>query len=248
MKSQNDSNIIMIRLFFKRVLKNKIYWLAVLSALVLLLCSVIYTEPTSGEQFTFLTLFYNEDMQNRLQYGGISIRDILMGYGAANYLGMFTPIIVGIPCVLNQKTERFMLFRGSKNGYFLSKYISNLVLGGGILVVAHLLFALVGIRLAQEQIWDIYMAQRFWDVFCDGVLNAIPGILLAEFIRNKYMILCIPFVWSYFFNMFVISLIPYELRQYILPDENLILFAVTILACGILIKFNVERRCDCGQK
>jgi len=250
----------MIKLFLRRVWKNKIYWRAVLSALVLLLCSVIYTEPTTGESFTFLSLFYYEDMQARLGYGAVSLRDIFMGYNVSNYLWMFAPIIVGIPCVLNQRTERFVLFRGSKNGYFMSKYISNLVLGGGILVLAQVLFIFVGMGLVQylnivkqmditsEPFWDSYMAQHLWDVFCDGVLNTIPGILLAEFIRNKYLILCVPFVWNYLLNMFLMSWIPFEIRQILLPEENPLVFAAVLLACGIMIKVVAERRCDCGQK
>ena len=251
---------IMIRLFLRRVYKNKIYWLAVLSAFVLLLCSVIYTEPTTGESFTYLSLFYNEDMQSRMTYGAISLKGIFLGYNLNNYLWMFAPIIVGVPCVLNQRTERFVLFRGSKNRYFLSKYVSNLVLGGTILVLAQVIFILTGTVLVQyltvikqlditpEPFWDSYMAQCLWDIFCDGVVYTIPGILLAEFIRNKYLILCIPFVWSYFVNMFLMSWIPLEIRQMILPEENPIMFAVVLVACGIFIKAVAERRCDCGQK
>ena len=250
----------MIRLFIRRVWNNKIYWLAVLSAVVLLLCSVIYAEPTTGEAFTFLSLFYHEDMQARLGYGAVSLRAIFMGYNVSNYLWMFAPIIVGIPCVLNQRTERFVLFRGSKNGYFISKYVSNLLLGGAILVLAQIIFIFVGMGLVQyltvvkqiditpEPFWDSYMAQHLWDVFCDGVMNTIPGILLAEFIRNKYLILCVPFVWNYLVNIFLMSWIPFEIRQILLPGENPIVYAVVLLACGIMIKVVAERRCDCGQK
>lgn len=250
----------MIRLFIRRVWKNKIYWLAVLSAVVLLLCSVIYTEPTTGESFTYLSLFYNEDMQRCLAYGAVSLKGIFLGYNLNNYLWMFAPIIVGIPCVLNQRTERFVLFRGSKNGYFLSKYVSNLVLGGAILVLAQVIFIFSGMGLVQyliyvkqmditpEPFWDSYMVQRIWDIFCEGMLNAIPGIFLAEFIRNKYLILCVPFVWSYLMNMFVLNWIPLEVRQLIMPKENPLVYAAVLLACGILIKVVAERRCDCGQK
>ena len=210
--------------------------------------------------FTYLSLFYSEDMQNCLTYGAISLKGIFLGYNLNNYLWMFAPIIVGISCVLNQRTERFVLFRGSKNGYFLYKYVSNLVLGGAILVLAQVIFVFSGVGLMQyltyvkqmdiipEPFWDSYMAQYLWDIFCNGVLNTIPGILLAEFIHNKYLILCVPFVWSYLMNMFVLSWIPLEVRQMIMPEENPLVFVAVLLACGILIKIVAERRCDCGQK
>ena len=236
------------------------YWLAILSALGLLLCSIVYTDPMTGESFTFLALFYNEEMQQYLQYGTISVQGLVMGYGAQNYLWMFAPIIVGIPCVLNQQTERFVLFRSSKNRYFLSKYISNLLLGGSILLIAQIVFMLIGMVLEKSILSqadvslpsmmrvDVSLIKRFGEVFCDGIMHVVPGILLAEVIRNKYLILCIPFVWNYFFRMFVRSLIPFALQQYLLPEYNSVALLVEVLWCGIFIKWMAERRCDCGQK
>lgn len=250
----------MIRLFLRRVFRNKIYWLAVFSALVLLLCSLVYTDPATGERFTFLSLFYDVEMQNYLQYDILSLKNILMGYQIHNYLGMFAPIIVGIPCILNQRIERFVLFRGSKNGYFFSKYVSNLMLGGGILVLAQVLFLFTGIALVQwlalvkqlpvyvESFWDIYMAKRFWNIFCEGVCDALLGIVLAEFIRSKYLILCVPFVCKYFMELFVIGQMPFEMQQLVLPQKNGIVLAGAVLAGGGLVKVVAERRCDCGQK
>lgn len=264
----------MSKFFLRRVFKNKIYWLAVFSALVLLLCSVIYIDPTSGQRYTIFSVFCVEEIKTLIQYGSISIKDILMGYGAQNYLWMFCPIIVGIPCILTQKLERFALFRSNKNRYFLYRYISNMISGGVIMVMAHLLFVLIsviiiqGINLwidtsfMQEKIFDFYLVQKLVSVFFQGIVNALPGILLAEFIRNKYLILCIPFVWNYFISMFGRTLFTNEIWSYISPSNyamllyleqprmitSIVLLIVEILACGFIIKFNVERRCDCGQR
>lgn len=248
-------------LFFKRVTTNKIYWLSVLAAFLLLMCSIVYTDSLTGERFIFIDLFYNKVPQEALEFGMISIKGILLGRDTS-YLWMFCPIIVGVPCILTQKVERFVLFRTSKNSYFLSKYICNLVLGGVIILNAYLLFAVIGMTLSQEAIWDIYFEQKLASVFCWGMINTIPGILLSEFIHNKYLILCVPFVLNYFVCNFLSTIIPYQIWQYISPENysmlcfieqpriisSITLMIVEIVVCGILIKCVAERRCDCGQK
>lgn len=250
----------MNELFLRRVAINKIYWLSIMAAFLLLLCSIVHTDVMSGEKYTFLSLFYNEAAKEALQYGQISIKGILIGRDTS-YLWMFCPIIVGIPCVLTQKVERFVLFRISKNNYFFSKYISNLLLGGFIMLGAYLLFAFVGTLVTEEIIWDLYLARKLLSVFCWGMINTIFGIVLSEFMRNKYLILCIPFVLNYFLCNFLGTIVPYDIWKYVSPDNYQILFlheeqrmvsstgifAFLILACGVLIKVTMERRCDCGQ-
>ena len=248
-------------LFLKRIFSNKIYWLSVVAAIFLLLCSIVYTDPYSGAQYTFLSLFYEEVVQNALQSGMISVDAILLGYDSG-YLWMFCPIIVGIPCVLIQKTERFVLFRTSKNQYLISKYASNLLASGTILLVAYLVYMLLTMIVMQENIWDMNLCKKLLSVFCWGVMCAIPSIILSEFVHNKYMILCIPFALNYFVSMFLGSVIPMEIWQYLSPwtyqilflyDEKTILFCsinmiVFLLLCGLLKKLVMERRCDCGQQ
>lgn len=247
-------------LFFKRVFLNKDYWLSVMAALLLLLCSVIYTDSLTGEKYTFISLFYDETVQEQLKYGLISMSNILLGYDKG-YLWMFCPIIVGIPCVMSRKTERLVLFRTGKNKYFLSKYFSNLFAGGLIMLMAYVIYALVAMNMVEESIWNIYLVKKLLSVFCWGVVSAVPSIILSEFVRNKYLILCIPFVINYFVNMFIGRIIPPEILKYMSPNSyqilflnenelivsNVVIMAALIVACAVIKKLSMERRCDCGQ-
>lgn len=249
-------------LFFKRVILNKVYWLSVMAAFLLVCCSILYTDTQTGEEFIVLSLFYNQRVKEYVQWGMISVKDVFIGYDRG-YLWMFCPIIVGVPCVLNQRIERFILFRSSKNEYCFSKFISNLVLAGSILVFAYGMFFAVGmISGCGAFLGHMDFVKKIASVFCWGIINAIPSLLLAEFVKNKYLILCIPFVWNYFLQNFMGEMIPFEVWEYISPynyqilffqDSNkqgagLALMLFYIAACAVFIRFFMERRCDCGQK
>lgn len=247
-------------LFVKRIFSDKIYWLSVMAAIFLLLCSIVYRDPLTGEKYTFISLFYDETVREVLENGGISMNNILLGYDSG-YLWMFCPIIAGIPCVLTKKTERFVLFRTSKNTYFLSKYVSNLLTSGAILLIAYLVYMTLAMILMNENLWTMSLGKKLLSVCCWGVMSAIPSIVLSEFVKNKYLILCIPFVLNYFMDIFLGNIVPYQIWQYISPmtyqslflyDQKMIascsaIMVTMILLCGALKKLIMERRCDCGQ-
>ena len=126
-------------LFLKRIFTSKTYWLSVMAAILLLLCSIIYIDPLTGEKYTFVSLFNNATVKEALESGSISMSSIVLGYDTS-YLWMFCPIIVGIPCVIVNKTERFVLFRTNKNKYLFSKYLSILFSSGLIILLAYIVF------------------------------------------------------------------------------------------------------------
>lgn len=245
--------------FIKRIILNKAFWLSVAIASLLLLCSIVYTDIDSGQQYLFISLFYDKASMQALEYGFISLGDIFLGYDSS-YLWMFCPIIVGIPCVIVKKTERFALFRTTKNKYFLSKYFSAIIAGGAIMFFAYLIFGLVCNGMSKESILNIYFIKKLLSVFIWGITASIPATILSEFVRSKYLILCIPFVINYFLNIFLYRFIPEGIREYVMPDSFVTLFlrenrvikgcliyaAIIIFGCALLKKVIAERRCDIG--
>lgn len=248
-------------LFMKRIFTNRIYWLSVMAAILLLLCSVVYIESSTGTKYTFTSLFYDGTVKEALETGSISMKNIIIGYDTS-YLWMFCPIIVGIPCVIVNKTERFVLFRTSKNKYLFSKYFSTLFSSGLIILLAYIVYGSLSMLVTKENMWDEFFIKKLLSVFCLGVISSLPSIVLSEFVHNKYLILCIPFVFNYFMYIFLGNIIPYEVGKYIYPSTYQILFlyekemvipCVAILivmvgVCGLLKKYMMERRCDCGQQ
>ena len=245
--------------FLKRIFFNKAFWLAVAAASLLLFCSIVYTDIESGQQYLFISMFYDKVSIEALELGMISLGGVFWGYDTS-YLWMFCPIIAGIPCVIVKKTERFALFRTSKNKYFLSKYFSTIISGGAILFFAYLIFGLVCNGMSKESILNIFFIKKLLSVFVWGTTASIPATILCEFVRSKYLILCIPFVINYFLNIFLYKFIPDGIREYVMPDSFIMLFlkedrvikgcliytVIIVFSCALIKKIIAERRCDLG--
>lgn len=91
-----------------------------MAALVLLLCCTIYINPENGQKYLFISAFYDNFIIERL--GIIDLKSIFLGYDKG-YLWMFASIIVNFPCLINQKTERFLIFRTGKTDIFWKYFL-----------------------------------------------------------------------------------------------------------------------------
>ena len=254
-------NIIMNKgIFLKRILLHRMFYIAIFATLTLLLCSIVHTDFFTGEEYTFLSLFYNNAAKEALKSGGIQMENVLLGYDTG-YLWMFCPVIAGIPCVITKKTERFPLFRWNKNKYFLLKYFSNLVAGGMILLLAYTIYATLGMLLVRENLWNINLMKKLLSMFFWGMYSAIPSVILEEFVRNQYLILCVPVVLNYFAYTFLSDFLPRFVGEYVLPHGYQILclypgkkvalffgtLGLFIIGCAMMKKAVMERRLDCGR-
>lgn len=156
-------NIIMNKMIYiKRTVLNKKYWLSSMAALVLLLCCTIYINPENGQKYLFISAFYDNFIIERL--GIIDLKSIFLGYDKG-YLWMFASIIVNFPCLINQKTERFLIFRTRKNRYIFGKYFSNLVMSGFMMVISYFFFLIICMVLAKKNLFDIYAVKKLVSVF-----------------------------------------------------------------------------------
>ena len=113
-----------------------------------------------------------------------------------------------------------------------------------------------------ENILNLFLFKKLMSVLAWGIINTIPCIALSEFIRNKYLILCIPFVLNYFISTFLSGILPYKVMKYINPGNYQSVFlmeketwipcvgilSVIVISCIVLKKVLFERRCDCGQQ
>ena len=247
-------------MFLRRIFSHKMFYVSVLITLVLLCCSIVHTDIFTGEEYTFFSLFYNNVAKEALESGGIQMENLLLGYDTG-YLWMFCPMIAGIPCVITKKAERFSIFRMGKERYFLLKYFSDLFAGGVVLLLAYLIYASLGMLLVQENLWDANLMKKLLSLFFWGVYSAVPSVILAEFVWNKYLILCIPFVLNYFMCTFFADFLPHSVREFILPHayqimclyprEKVVLFlgmlGFLVIGCAMIKKVIIERRLDCGQ-
>lgn len=248
-------------IYIKRAFLNKKYWLSVMAAFVLLLCCTIYVNPENGEKYLFISIFYNKDIAEKINLGVINLKSVFLGYDSG-YLWMFASIIVNFPCLINQKTERFLIFRTGKNRYIFGKYFSNLIMSGLMMFISYFIFIIICMIMTKENMLDVYVLKKLISVSMWGMYMSVPGLILSEYIRNKYLVLCIPFVINYFMCTFITKIIKYDIYRFFAPesfqilllmDNKQIMVSSIILIALIIIgavnrKIVFERRLDCGQK
>ncbi len=117
---------------------------------------------------------------------------------------------------------RNALVRSSKNSFFFARYAGACISGGIAVVCGYLLYAAIVYRmfpavtdytpLYQEEIlsllesamgrwstadYGMLLLYKTIEVFLLGAAATVPALLLSSMMRNKYLILCIPFLLWY---------------------------------------------------
>ena len=129
------------------------------------------------------------------------------------------------------KSVRFEVFRSSKIRYYASRFITACFCGGLAIMLGFGLFTLTEYALfpniseyeaSLKMMYGEIMRHQFPDIiqnsfvpiilgkmvemFLYGAVCTAPVILLTSIIRNKYLVLCIPFFLKYAMNQTLIKL------------------------------------------
>lgn len=183
---------------------------------------------------------------------------------------------------------RFEIVRTGKKEYIIGKFLSAMICGGCIIMLGYILYgmvALIALPGAKEQfeideIAGSFMATgsvrflygklgirilyviRSLEMFIYGMTSVMLTLLISAFVRNKYLMLCIPFMLNYFWSGLVDKYISAnKFIQYCSPLSPSMLFHLqwnegrkvlmfwtcfifVILALSYIV---MEKRCDCGE-
>lgn len=143
------------------------------------------------------------------------------------------------------KAVRNTVFRSSRTGYYASRFVMICLSGGIAVLLGFALFAgVIGVTFPdinqyslelQEQIRNslgylgpdfsephlfFLIGQKFLVMFLYGFVSAAPAALLTSILRNKYLILCIPFFMKYVCTQICEKLISQALVNRESPDMN----------------------------
>ncbi len=186
---------------------------AILVTFLLCLTESVYLDTSTMESYSvFEALFKLERglMENDFSLCSISVlKTALNGYSA-----MFLPILASFPFVFSQSAERnsgnirFSIFRTKRLKYYLSKFICGILSGGLCVALGVLLFgifsfiAFPSLEFYENDILEYYLPEgafaeigkKLLSSFIYGCVNAVPAFFLSSFCRNRYIILCVPFL------------------------------------------------------
>lgn len=275
----------------KKTIMNAGFLMCTLLALTLFLTTTCYVDGDTGRSYSVIDIMAYIGRNKIRNDQSFASYNIVQG-AISGYFMMFIPILAAFPFVPNFCAERnsglirFSIQRTGKMRYYISKYLTSLIGGGLAVTFAYLIFAIIVYSFfpsihsyqIQQDMQEMYQKNQMIvsflknvvGVFLYGAISAIPAFLMASFVKNRYLITCIPFMLVYLYstcltklsydgmakNKQVLITIAYSLKPETVSrlsqmEETvrnaLIINGLFTLIAFILFVFIMNRRWDLGE-
>ena len=280
-----------LRQDFSRVVFSYRFLLCVLIVAGLCFTTPIYTEHDTGKEYNVLLVLAGFSRKQIWDDLGLTFYRVVMN-SASSYLTLFIPIVAAFPFITAFCTERnsgnlrLTLFRSGRARYCVSKFLTCAASGGLAVMFGYLLYGAVIFPLFPLQLPTVGYAaagatisaagmvtgilRNALGMFLYGAASSLPAFLFSAFIKNRYIIICLPFMLIYAAQSAVSKIITgalsgnyYESVQWMeelsplsiqkipfpRPDTWIsILINLAVCAAAFLTFFEaIKRKCDCGE-
>lgn len=205
----------------KKTLWNPSFLICVFIVTALCFTTAIYTDTNTGQEYTVLDCLTKLSRNQLLADEKFASYNVVMS-SIGGYLAMFLPILAAFPFIPNFCSERnsglirLTIYRTGKFRYYFSKFISALFGGGlaimlGYIIYTAMAFALFpsindysvkdGMEMMNDYAgWKTVMAKQLIGSFVYGAVATVPAFIFSSFIKNRYVITCLPFMLSYMYT------------------------------------------------
>ena len=198
----------------------------ILFSTILCFSAIIYIDTVKNNNYSVCLSLFSFDRRFMLTDTSFCAQSIILK-GADGWLPMFIPIISAfafIPLICDEheaKSVRFEIFRTSKCSFYISRFVTALLCGALAVTIGYLIFiALVLLLFPHLSEYRPQQTEMFYEnlryvypeisrgmllpvvktlgsVFVYGAFWAMPAVLLTAIVRNKYIVLCVPFFLKY---------------------------------------------------
>ena len=282
----------------KKLFCSPLFYCAAVTLTVLLMLSPVRYNSDSGnsESVIYCILNYSfDELSNKSLFYCFSFYSVFNSATYSNTVSMFIPILAAIGAVnvfadeRNSKIKRLIVVRTGHKKYIFSNIIFFMISGGLVCLLGYGLFGLI-ISFFFPHINDyppeliqgslsycsLYKSMGINAVytvklllyFIYGMTLTLPALVLVSFLKNKYLIVCIPFFLKYALNNISNALISkfiltenqfYEQASYIINPEaittlvtdsanavyiiavNLIFMLVSIILTAVIMLKEVDK-------
>lgn len=235
---------------------------------VFVLCfSTVACLDHNGREYSVL-----EVILDRRRFSFMNL-DVIQLLSISRYLTLFLPILSAMPFVAAFSAERltgnirFHISRIGRYPYYMAKFTAAFFSGGCIVLLGYALYAVVLCVF-----FPLGNAACIPKVFCGmflyGMVSVTPAFFFAAFIRNKYIVCCLPFILLHFYSAALTRFLSYFTQKgdidaairisFLYPDsvEGLTgqnaLFAIAYQVCLAVLALAgfvwiMDRRGDYGE-
>lgn len=238
----------------KKIFMSGGFWLCLAMTAVLLFTATVYTDFDTQNRYSALSalMYFTEEERKKIfELCNITV----MRNAVSGWLSMFVPIITAF-CFVPQfcaerdgNSVRFQIFRSSKLAHGLSRFFSGVISGGLAVTLGYAFFCgAVYLLFPSVSQMDEYSASIIADmrfsfsesllaVWLYGAFWSIPSMFCTSIMRNKYLIMCIPFFVKYALTQTVQKLYSNAIADFENIDSEMFDFADTVNPDGLLYAF-----------
>ena len=197
---------------FKKIFTSRGFWLCAGMTVILLLTTEIYTDLNTYNKYSVITALTKLPAEEFTRHFELC-RTMVMIDIRGGWLPMFIPIVTAFCFVPQMCAERgsgavrFQMFRSSKLKYNLAQFVSGTLAAGAAVLIGYLLFCGAVYFLfpapsefdgwEAERIAGFSFPKQLLEIWLYGVFHSIPAMFCTAVMRNKYLIMCIPFFLKY---------------------------------------------------
>lgn len=286
----------------KMVFSNYGFYLSAAFTVILCMCASIYYDSTINENYSIirsLTEFNREFMLTDTSFCTYKVIERGSGSWLSMFIPIISAFAF-VPIICDEtesKMIRNSIFRSSKLTFHISKFVTACLSGGLSVLLGFAVFAVIvnftfpsisqysselqeqmNTNLLYSYPWltqhkyGLLILIKFLEIFIYGVLSAVPAVTLTSFIKNKYLVICIPFFFKYAITQTCVKLSSKAWNDFENPNEKLVkainiiapdsivnLFLYTekkyiliynmlfIITAFIIYSIIQKRRLDCGE-
>ena len=205
------------------------YFLLPIAGIILLCLTSVVESDETRQNITVFSLM----LQGKAAAEGHIERSSLFLWrqGIGEWLLLFLPLMLTFEYIALLSEERqnrqihFQLIRSGNFQYCISKIMGGALSGGIIFPIAYVLFGILmaiffphfsGFPQEEQNLYlelyfenNIYMYifKQLIGIFLSGIASSVLGIGAAIFFRNKYILLCLPFLLNYIYRQTLSKLI-----------------------------------------
>ena len=293
----------LIKVNFRKILTSPGFYACAVLTAILCFSAMIYYDSTALTNYSVIRAFMKFNREQMLSdMNFCTYQVIVSGSGSwlSMFIPIIAAFAF-VPLLCDERESgaiRCCALRTTKRSLYAGSFLSALLSGGLAVLLGFLLFFVIvffmfpDIRSYEPALQEFFasglsenyplfsqlgypylFALKFLEMFIYGALSAIPAFVLTGFIRNKYLIICIPFFLKYIvtqtYQSFWLTVASdfgasdHDERLEILEYANIdavnslfsygnntwkhaIIFGVLLLAAYILYILAMNRRVDSG--
>lgn len=230
---------------FRKLLTAPGFYSCIFAAAILFFAAQVYIDHATDNRYSVIQAVMEFDKEYCLQhYELCSI--MVMQAARGGWLTLFVPIITAfcfVPSICSQRDAnavRFQIFRSTKLKFSLSQFFSGIISAGFATAAGYAIFCGVTVFLFPSlSEYGEFEAQMIMGsgfsfpsallgIWLYGAFWSIPAMFCTSILRNKYLIICIPFFVKYGLTQLFQRLTQEALADYENINYDLLNFTDTV--------------------